>query len=288
MINLTREEAQHILKLLDKFDMFNDFIDVREPLRAKLSEPKNEFNPDWNAMAVMVEEQQRMAKQIEELDIALAEQDAKYLDAVETLDDEGWTWDGDQWQRPATRSEKLREARITRRPRGWSKEDEPEPVAWKVWTVHNHIFFSIGVQTFQINDVLEHQPEVIAKEFSEWLATQLRHALTLLSTTPPQREYPVNFIDALKFHTAMQELEPEPVAWMHNFIDYVITKNRPTDITRNAGRWTPLYTAPPAKEWAGLTDDEYELMAEKRVTNYFFNTLDYAHDIEAKLKEKNT
>lgn len=42
------------------------------------------------------------------------------------------------------------------------------------------------------------------------------------------------------------------------------------------------------REWVGLTDDEYELMAEKRVTNYFFNTLDYAHDIEAKLKGKNT
>lgn len=80
----------------------------------------------------------------------------------------------------------------------------------------------------------------------------------------------------------------EPVAWMHNFIDDVITKNRPTGITLNAGRWTPLYTAPPKKEWVGLTDGEYELMAEKRVTNYFFNTLDYAHDIEAKLKEKNT
>lgn len=46
--------------------------------------------------------------------------------------------------------------------------------------------------------------------------------------------------------------------------------------------------AQPEKEWVGLTDEEYELMAEKRVTNYFFNTLDYAHDIEAKLKEKNT
>jgi hypothetical protein len=51
---------------------------------------------------------------------------------------------------------------------------------------------------------------------------------------------------------------------------------------------TSLYTAPPQREWVGLTDDEYELMAEKRVTNYFFNTLDYAHDIETKLKEKNT
>lgn len=31
------------------------------------------FNPDWDAMAVMVEEQQRMAKRIEELEQALAQ-----------------------------------------------------------------------------------------------------------------------------------------------------------------------------------------------------------------------
>jgi len=61
-----------------------------------------------------------------------------------------------------------------------------------------------------------------------------------------------------------------------------------THISQAPPRNTPLYTAPPQREWVGLTDDEYELMAEKRVTNYFFNTLDYAHDIEAKLKEKNT
>jgi hypothetical protein len=38
-----------------------------EALRAALA---NEFNPDWDAMAVMVEEQQRMAKRIEELESA--------------------------------------------------------------------------------------------------------------------------------------------------------------------------------------------------------------------------
>jgi len=41
-ITLTREEAEHVLKLLDKFDTFNDFTDVRQPLRAKLSEPEPE------------------------------------------------------------------------------------------------------------------------------------------------------------------------------------------------------------------------------------------------------
>ena len=79
--------------------------------------------------------------------------------------------------------------------------------------------------------------------------------------------------------------EPEPVAWFCKLPDNKISikiVGKPTE-----GNWQPLYTAPPQREWQGLTDNEYELMAEKRVTNYFFNTLDYAHDIEAKLKEKN-
>lgn len=38
-----------------------------------MTELANEFNPDWNAMSAMVEEQQRMAKRIEELEAALAQ-----------------------------------------------------------------------------------------------------------------------------------------------------------------------------------------------------------------------
>ena len=39
----------------------------RDELRDRLAQP-NDFNPDWDAMAVMVEEQQRMAKRIDELE----------------------------------------------------------------------------------------------------------------------------------------------------------------------------------------------------------------------------
>jgi len=42
------------------------------------------------------------------------------------------------------------------------------------------------------------------------------------------------------------------------------------------------------KEWVGMTDDEYEVMAEQHVTNCYFDTLKYAKAIELKLKEKNT
>jgi hypothetical protein len=79
--------------------------------------------------------------------------------------------------------------------------------------------------------------------------------------------------------------EQEPVGWMYSATG-TLFDTCPQDA--DEGEFLPLYTSPPQREWVGLTDDEYELMAEKRVTNYFFNTLDYAHDIEAKLKEKNT
>jgi histidinol dehydrogenase len=40
---------------------------AHDALRDRLAQPEKKFNPDWDAMAVMVEEQQRMAKRIEEL-----------------------------------------------------------------------------------------------------------------------------------------------------------------------------------------------------------------------------
>jgi hypothetical protein len=43
----------------------------------------------------------------------------------------------------------------------------------------------------------------------------------------------------------------------------------------------------PRREWVGLTDAEYESMAEQYVTNCYFDTLKYAKAIETKLKDKN-
>ena len=41
---------------------------VNNTLTASAQPEQNQFNPDWDAMAVMVEEQQRMAKRIAELE----------------------------------------------------------------------------------------------------------------------------------------------------------------------------------------------------------------------------
>jgi hypothetical protein len=105
-----------------------------------------------------------------------------------------------------------------------------------------------------------------------------------------------NSIEALSSCLAQPDVpetafgETEPVAWMHNFIDDVIIKNRPTDITCNAGRWTALYTAPPQREWVGLTDEEMfaALVQVDPLTKRLAPGFEYfARAIEAKLKEKN-
>ena len=81
-------------------------------------------------------------------------------------------------------------------------------------------------------------------------------------------------------YARLAQPEQEPVAWWHDRGDVV-------DLNVS-GHGTPLYFAPPQREWQWLTDDEYEVMAEKYVTNCYFDTLKYARAIEAKLKEKNT
>ena len=88
--------------------------------------------------------------------------------------------------------------------------------------------------------------------------------------------------------------EPEPVAWRYKIIPSGWTYSEDEPDKNFAGsaweRWQvqPLYTAPPQREWQGLTNEEYEAMAEQYVTNCYFDTLKYARAIEAKLKEKNT
>lgn len=88
----------------------------------------------------------------------------------------------------------------------------------------------------------------------------------------------------------LSEPEPEPVAWMEieNYLDEEnLWCERKVLSEYDNGRNMPLYTAPPQREWVGLTDDKYEAMAEQYVTNCYFDTLKYAKAIEAKLKEKN-
>ena len=89
-------------------------------------------------------------------------------------------------------------------------------------------------------------------------------------------------VELRRLHEAL-EIEQEPVAWMHNFIEGNVITHIPADIVRHPERWTPLYTAPPKKEWQGLTLEEREHLRDQ----YESSVSGFISAIEAKLREKN-
>lgn len=88
----------------------------------------------------------------------------------------------------------------------------------------------------------------------------------------------------------------KPVAWMYEFgtdnADAVnevrwyrnVHLTKPTGMVRNV---VPLYTAPPNKEWVGLTDEEVEEAGKLNIEGDRMLPYSFAKAIEAKLKEKN-
>ena len=87
-------------------------------------------------------------------------------------------------------------------------------------------------------------------------------------------------IEALRAQLAQPE--PEPVAWLYKKKDGVQVITDDPDYAD--GTWTPLYTAPPQREFIGLTDDEIDKICETQVWDA---RRSYARAIEATLKEKN-
>ena len=81
--------------------------------------------------------------------------------------------------------------------------------------------------------------------------------------------------------------EPKPVAWIKKDRSSIEVSIMSAEYMRNEG-FEPLYTAPPQREWHGLTDEEIMEMLDYgqygRVPEYARNFVDA---IEAKLKEKN-
>ena len=103
------------------------------------------------------------------------------------------------------------------------------------------------------------------------------------------REEAQQVLDALEYHVAqtrpitrtqetietlrarLAQPEPEPVAWMHD---------------QKVGFNVPLYTAPPQREWQGLTDEEiWQGNKESWVTKQAWESAVWW--AEEKLKEKN-
>ena len=80
--------------------------------------------------------------------------------------------------------------------------------------------------------------------------------------------------------------QPEPVAWIDTSGHPKHLKHLQSASERKLyGELQPLYTAPPQREWQGLTDEEIEDACWTEVDQRLRS---FTRAIEAKLKEKNT
>jgi hypothetical protein len=96
------------------------------------------------------------------------------------------------------------------------------------------------------------------------------------------------FAELVRQDEREQAEKQEPVAYKYtdktNPLVFYFTERK--DVTPNPDVIeTALYTAPPKREWVGLTDEEMENLVGFMRGN---TMIDFARAIEAKLKEKNT
>jgi len=99
------------------------------------------------------------------------------------------------------------------------------------------------------------------------------------------------FFDAA--HASQQAEKQEPVAWVLKMGNEKILDSHFNDI-QELDDGTPLYTAPPRKEWVGLTEDDivdlYCQVGDETewAIGGLKDAMPFANLVEAKLKEKNT
>ncbi len=78
--------------------------------------------------------------------------------------------------------------------------------------------------------------------------------------------------------------QQEPVAWISEGGDVSRSKRYMDEM---GFKCNPLYTAPPKKQWVGLTDEEINSVRHNRDWTAPWTDLVFARAIEAKLREKN-
>ena len=75
--------------------------------------------------------------------------------------------------------------------------------------------------------------------------------------------------------------QQEPVAWLKTWSDGSVSVLKTKSHAFADHELEPLYTAPPKREWVGLTDDEADELVAR------FARYELLRRVEAKLKEKN-
>ena len=113
----------------------------------------------------------------------------------------------------------------------------------------------------------------------------LRHALEALENIDRAMPFPLVKL-AIEECKAALKTKDEPVAWMVWGHDNVpsLTFTKPAD----KYVFDSLYMTPPQRTWVGLTEEDLKPICDEWRIVYGAWTHNFAREIEAKLKERNT
>ena len=109
----------------------------------------------------------------------------------------------------------------------------------------------------------------------------MKQALEALESDPISHAGLVSRKQAIAVLRQVLKTEQEPVLWLKTWPDGSLTVLKTKSHAFADHELEPLYTAPPKREWVGLTDEDMEAL--------FLNEdgVRFARYIEAKLKDKN-
>ena len=127
----------------------------------------------------------------------------------------------------------------------------------------------------------EQEPVDSAEKASAYLDARLWEFIDMAAAWPQAKPDPRTWGHVLVY--APKRQEQEPVAWADMDV-----RGEDKGLSWTPGHFhkTPLYTAPPKREWVGLTDDEVnEFAAGCHLGNSVQGAI---YKAQAKLKEKNT
>jgi hypothetical protein len=121
----------------------------------------------------------------------------------------------------------------------------------------------------------------------------MQMALEALESDPISHAGIVSRKQAIAALRQALETEQEPVAWITNGGKGELWWHRSSKFDEEGNLIgpnpddIPLYTAPPQREWVGLTDEEINSVRYNRDWTAPWTDTTFARAIEAKLKEKN-
>jgi hypothetical protein len=136
----------------------------------------------------------------------------------------------------------------------------------------------------------------MALEFVEWLCGDdhsVKPKNNALKTKEALRQAlaePANSTTDFVEPKASSQTEHEPVAWLIQYKDRheFVWCNKTVSFKEQVLGIEPLYTAPPKREWVGLTNKNIDRLLDEYITELGAYTVDLIKAVEAKLKKKNT